>query len=176
MEDRLKLFTTVKQPLVKERLIKGGATATAGGTLLLLTGGFLPVEYLHNWGLVVFIVSLALIAYGWLPYKRLNQLQSKPNLLILDVESLSFEKNGRLSYSVPLRSIARCGHVDGAEDYGICLWLHKPLPEKVHIYDRSLNFRRMQRKTRKQHGCDLYIPFFSRRSYMQLADALEEAE
>lgn len=132
--------------------------------LLLLAGAFIPPYYLSTWGTLTFAFSLVLIAWGWLPYKRLSQLQKQPEQIIVDMSSLSLEKSGKQIFSIPLKQIKRCGHVDGLETYGICLWLRKP---------SSVKRRPKWLRSRGSPSCDLFIPYFSHRSYAQLAEVLE---
>lgn len=174
MEDRLKLYSMVKGPLLRKKLLRGTLYAVLGISLLIFAGLFIRVELMNKWGWLIFVSGLAFVAGGLMPYRRLSKMQDSPHELIIDAISISLQEGGKLRYTIPIACLERWGHLDGQSEYGVCLWFKKPLPERVRIFDRRLRFHRMTKRSCRRQGCDLFIPYFSRRSYSQLADILEE--
>lgn len=173
MKDHIQIHSTVKAPLLRRALWQGSVASVMGLFMLVWGGAFLPLEKLAVWGLGIFTIGMALIIYGMVPYRRLSKLQGSPDRLIVDEENLTVISGGKTAFTIPLQSVKRCGHVDGEKDYGICLWFRNALPEKIWVHDPNVCMKQVTRKARRQHGCDMYLQYFSRRSYIQLAEIFE---
>lgn len=171
MDDgNLLLRSSVKSTMKRFVLFRGTFLAGLGAALMLFTGAFLPRGTLALWGLLCFGIGLGLITLGLLPYRRLTRLENKPFEILLSQGLLSFISKGIKKFSVPFASIEKTGFVDDRHQYGICLWLKKPAQEKVIVHDPGFDMAAFQNKSKAKHGCDLFLPYFSKRSYEEMRD------
>jgi len=160
--------SSVQSTLIRRALIRGTILAGAGAILLALSGSLIPPGALWIWGLPIYITSIALIALGMLPYRQLKRLEMNPYALIQDDLWLRFSSKGELLFSIPLTSIAETKYIDDQYIYGIGVWLKKPLPQKIVVRDRHFDLEAFMKKSQKEHGCDLFFPYFTERSAIQL--------
>ncbi len=165
-EDLIKLRSSINSSLKRYVLLRGTFLAFLGMALIAYCGAFLAPETLHIWGLPAFLIGLALITVGLLPYRRLTQLELKPHEIILDdTSSLKFFSKGRPLFSLPFADIAKMEYIDEKYRYGIGLWLKKPFPEKILIHDSHFDMKAFQTRSQKKAGCDIFLPYFTKRSF-----------
>lgn len=129
-------------------LIQGSLLAILGALMLVFSGIFLPVVILKKWGLLIFLFSLGLIAAGLIPYRRLQRLEIKPDQLILLEKGLIYKKAGDQEWQFSFDSIQSVDFVDNPWRYGILL--------------------------RIENQWDVFLPYFTRRSYDELRNHLTE--
>jgi hypothetical protein len=174
IEEMLTLRSSVKTPLLRFVLFRGTFLAGVGSLFLFYGGLFLPVSMLNTWGILIFCVGLGLITLGLLPYRRLRRLEMQPYQLKVDNgHFLHFLSKGRLILSIPLCAIEKTLYIEKEHLYGIGIVLKHPPPERVVVHDPSFQMVKYQRKSQKRYGCDLFIPYFSRRSYSDLVEVLQ---
>lgn len=155
--DQLTLRSSLKPALMKSMLWQGTILAALGAILLLLGGILLPPTELNNWGLPVFIVSIALITIGLLPYRRLRRLETKPYRIIVDKDWLELTLQDKTLLSIPWESIEKFIYIDQKQMYGIGIILKKPLPKQVVIYTKK--------RILFSQECDVFLPYFSKHAY-----------
>lgn len=164
----LTLRSTIQPALMRSSLMRGTCLAALGASTLLAAGGFLPSDQMTVWGLPLFLTSLTLITWGLLPYRRLRRLEMQPYQLTVDDEWLHFTAGGRRRLSIPWASIAKLDYCGKKRNYGIGIVLKKPLPEKIIVHGTNTGFSKTPWLT--SAGCDIFMPYFSARSYQTLVD------
>lgn len=160
--------TTISTRLTRRALFKGALIALPGVIGWWLGAIFLSPPLLKGWGVGLFLVALALIAAGLLPYRRLSRKQLHPDSLIsLDGKQLLYLYEGKPILTLPLRSIAATHYIDEGTVYGIAIRLHTPTSSPVVIHPPSQHATRL-RKQGQRLGYDLFLPYFNKRGYEEL--------
>jgi len=166
-----KIRSSIKPPLKRAVLFRGTVLGGMGGLLLLMGGVFIPLSLLKIFGLPLLIVAIFLITKGLLPYRRLCQMETKPNeIVLLGDDHLKFSMLGKHILTVPKSSIDEVKYIEKDNDYGIALWLKQTAPEKIVIHRQTFEIGKYQQESQKNHGCDLFFPFFNRHAYNTLRE------
>lgn len=148
--DIVTLRSTVYPLLMRFTLLRGTCLAGAGALFLLASGAFLSPDHLKTWGLAIFLVSVALIAWGLLPYRRMRNLENSPYKLVVDDEgTMTFTAKGKIVFMMPVSQVDRADYIEEDRKYGIVITLKEPCP-----------------------GHDIFLPYFSKRSCSELSDTL----
>lgn len=156
---------------MRHAVIRGTILSGMGILILLACGAFLPLEKLKIWGFPIFLISMTLITWGLLPYRRLRRLEMSPYRLTLDDKKwLHFAKGTSQQFGIPLCSLERIDYIEKKHDYGIGITLKEPLPKKLVVYINHFSLMDFRRKSLKRYGCDLFLPYFSNRSYQELLE------
>lgn len=114
--------TTVLPSFLKRRLFLGTALAFCGAVILLYSGLFLSKEALNSFGIILFMVSMGLIALGLIPYRSLQRQENQPDHLLLDdQENLTYLKKGTKCWQVPLNRVKTVQYFNGMFSYGILM-------------------------------------------------------
>ena len=174
MENEQTTLRSTVLPSVMHRLLwRGSCFAIAGAACLLIPGILMPPLLMGVWGLPTFILGMGLIAWGLIPYRRLRSLEENPYRLILVGETaLTFTSKGKPLFTTPRKSIEEIRYFEKENTYGIALWLKSPLPEKLQVENESFDLNGFRERSKKVHGCDLFLPYFSQRSFTTLEDWL----
>jgi hypothetical protein len=173
-EPSITLRSSIKPELMRSTLFKGTAIASFGALLLILGGSLLSVNQLQIWGIPLLAASLYLIRCGLLPYRQLSQLELKPyQIVITPDERLLFKTKDEMLFSMGFQTIQSLKYIDGDRTYGIGITLKQPLPEKIRVATQQFDMRQFQERSRKEHDCDLFLPYFTKRSYAELEECLE---
>lgn len=142
---------------------------------LVAAGSLMPVSELNIWGLPLFLAAGALIAWSMQPYRQLCLLENQPDELWLDEKkALVYAKKSIPILSIPLPSIEKFFFLQKPHIYGICISTYAHPPEKIRIHLHSVDFARMRQSALRNYGCDIFLPFFSQRTFQELQDACEE--
>lgn len=166
-----KLRSAVKPELVRHMLFRGTLLAGIGVSLLTFGGAFLSSQMLNKWGLLLFLIGGGFIAWGLIPYRRLMQLEIKPNELILDQQAIHVLMKRKPAFTIPISTIKEIQYLETPKIYGIQIWLKKNPLEKVVIQDPHFSLKDFQK-----HGSDLFLPYFSQNAFNQLDSHLKESE
>jgi hypothetical protein len=177
MKERLILRTSVASKLKKRKLYSGTLLAFFGVSILVGLGAMTPPDLLAEWGWLIYLVSLGMIAIGLIPYRHLCRLETSPyELHAVGLESLEYFQNKQKILTVPKSAILNYAYLESEDgkDNGIAFWLTKESQIKVHhaTFDAAA-FRRNSRETQQ---ADLFFPYFSRRAYEDLKCWWEEKE
>lgn len=171
MSNTLTLRSSLKPALKRATLYRGSLLACLGICLLLFGGISLTATTLARWGLLVMGAGLALITTGLLPYQRLTRLEIQPHeLLLIPDTGVRFSQHRKPCFTIPWTSIEKTAYIDQPSHYGIAICLKHPIPEKVIVHDPSFRFQQMLQKCRSSHSCDIFVPYFSKRSYEEMLD------
>lgn len=175
IKEYLIIRTTVMPQLSKHVLMRGFRIAFLGILGLLAGALFFPLPELQTWGWGLFLLSLALITGGLLPYRRLVRLQLKPNeLSLLDADQLTFISRGRKKLTVPLKSIEKMSYIDHPLHYGIAIWLKSPAPLPVIVHEPTNEVEKIRQQGRKHENADLFFGYFNRHAYEELNEWIIE--
>jgi hypothetical protein len=162
--------SSIKPELMRFALFRGTLIATFGMGVILASGG-LPVKFLTLWGIPLFFIGITCIGVGLLPYRHLAKLELKPHTLSYDGEDFLFQKLGKPLFKIPEISIEKMVYLEKGRIYGIGIWLKSPLEKKVKILVPQFNIARFMRSANRFEGCDLFLPFFSQKSFKSLLES-----
>jgi hypothetical protein len=125
-EDFLKLRTSIKPELMRKALFRGSLLGGTGVFLLVISGIFMPVPILSQWGIPIFLLAMLLIAFGMIPYRKLTRLEKSPNEIIISSDDLlTYCRKGKIIFQISLSSISSCSYIDDESVYGIKLILQE---------------------------------------------------
>jgi len=167
-EETITIRSSVLAEFMKQTLLRGSFLAGVGVTGLLLAGIFLPLPEMEKLGPVIFIFSLGLITLGLLPYKQLKRLEENPYTITIDDQWLHFAKGHKPLFSIPICSIDQIIFINQKNEYGIGIFLKKPLLKKLKLQNSNFDLVGFQERSFKKHQCDLFLSYFSRRSFTSL--------
>jgi hypothetical protein len=160
---------TIRSAITKElqhgALMRGSFLAGVGAILLLYTGGFMEPRLLGNWGAISFLIGFGLITWGLLPYRQLMNLQMNPYEIIVEDNHFVFQRRGKPMFSVPYGAIERSGFIEDRWHYGIAIWIKSEVDSPVIIHSPNVDINRLRTQNQKKHGCDLFLPYFTKRAY-----------
>lgn len=157
--------TQVKPELKRSKLLRGSVIAGVGALILLIGGAAVPPSQLHVWGWLIALVSFGLIAIGMIPYRRLCRLEERPaKLVINDVNELIYIHNDLKKITIPYEIIEKMEYFEDGNIYGIGVWIKKDAAKKIRVHDPLFDYQRRQKQAKKRFGCDLFLPFFSKRT------------
>lgn len=182
--ETITIRSSVLPDLMRKTLRRGTLLAGIGVLALLFGGVFIPVEKMRIWGPFLFLFSLGMITWGLLPYKRLKRLEDKPSMLVVEGDGwLHYSVGGKPLFSIPIASIDRTVFIDRPSIYGIGVFLknanlenpglrsvYSELDADTPILGYLLKYTEWSRKL---HGCDLFFPYFSQRSFNTLLECQE---
>lgn len=167
------LRSSIHTPLMRLTLWRGTILAGVGVSFWVISAIFFTPEQLQKWGWVIFLLGLALITWGLLPYRRLRNLELNPySLMIEEGRWLHFSAKGELLFSLPLSDIRRYAYIEKGNDYGIGLWLKNPLSEKIAIHSKNFDFEKYRKRSLRHQNCEIFLPYFSKRSFQVFSDSL----
>ena len=167
--------TTISAAIIKIFLMRGLFFAFIGIIGMTLSGAFLPIPLLKNWGFLIYVGCMGLIIWGLLPYKKIAQLQLKPNKLRLNSQlEIQFFSKGLNIISIPANSIQEIKYYKNAMNYGILIWFKKPLTEKVILHHQeNKEVHSLRKQGYKMAHADLFIPWFNERSVNKIIEWLK---
>lgn len=172
-EETITIRSGVLAPVMRQALMRGSLLAGIGVLSLLIGGAFLPVDLMKVWGPFLFLFGVALITWGLLPYKRLKRLEENPYTLTGEGTSwLHFSARGKALFSIPIVSIDHIDYLDQGNVYGIAVLLKEPLIQKLVVDDPNFDLGDFRRRSLKTHSCDLFLSYFSKRSFLALEEHL----
>ncbi|MEM1282501.1 MAG: hypothetical protein AAGG81_03000 [Chlamydiota bacterium] len=168
--DTVKLFSTIKPTLLRATLFRGTLLASLGVFLLIFVTTYVPTEGMISWGLFFLLAGGGLMVYGLIPYRRLQRMENDPSeLVILEGEHLQLISFGVQQYTIPLNKVEKIEYLEKGQEYGIGIWFNSEVDDRVIVHNQRLNVARLMKKSQQKFGCDLFIPYFGRRSYTRLA-------
>jgi hypothetical protein len=172
MEDAvLTLMSSVKPSLKKSVLMRGTLLGAFGISLWLYGGIFLSIDTLTFWGWPIFFIGGILITIGLLPYRRLTHLENKPHeIIVTDLEELYLSLNGVAYFKISLENIEEMAFLDDDKRYGIGLWIKNPKQKNIIILHPSLQLDAYLKDCQKKYFCDVFCPYFSKRSFQELEE------
>lgn len=164
--DCIKIGTSVTSRLKRWKLLRATFFALTGVVILSYSTISLPKQSLAHVGTPIWLLSIFLIAYGFIPYKRLCRLENNPHqLIITDDQKLNYFRGKKKMFSVPLYEVEQIEAIAGSNSYGIGLKLKKGF---------TGNFPRREKELVK-YGVDIYLPYFTSRACKSLKAYCDES-
>lgn len=170
----IKFRSSIRPSLLHSVLFQGSLLAFFGMLLLLGTGAFLSQESLKHWGLLIFFMSIGLIAIGMLPYRRLTRLEINPHEIVLEKDHLHFFMKKKCLISIPLKNIEKMSFIELGRVYGIGIWLKNFSLENAITRETSFNIFKFHKNSQKKYQCDLFLAYFSKRTFAELQSRLND--
>lgn len=166
--------SAITKDLQYATLLRGALLALFGAILLIIPGITLAPNTLSTYGPFLFFLGFGLITLGLLPYRQLTQLQMQPYQLIPENTHFLFKMKGKPIFSIPYASIDHSSFVDNRWNYGIALWIKPNTTSPVIIHSPNIDINRLRNKNQKKYGCDLFLPFFTQRSFAEFKEIYAE--
>jgi hypothetical protein len=167
--DRLKFRSSINKKLKRWILFKGTLIALLGILFLIWSAIYLTTSKLSTWGPIIIFTGLGLIIYGLLPYRKLTYLEMHPNEIIVDRDlSIHVKLKGKLVFSIPHGRLKSLSYFERKNEYGIAIHLQPYDLEKIVIYDLGFNLLIFQKDSLRHYDCDLFLPYFSKKTYQRL--------
>ena len=167
--EAIKLFTSITPALLRNALLKGTVIAGIGIILLTLAGTYIPPYLLTYLGPFILFIGGGLITWGLLPYRRLYSIENSPNeLIFINGKQVQFIAKGREVYTIPFEMIENLDYLKKDNIYGIAVYLKKETSKKIIVHNPRFNMAAFQKNSKKKYHCDLFIPYFSERSFNRI--------
>lgn len=157
------LRSSIHKDLMRFTVWRSTIFGVAGAALLFWGGTFLKTSDLNRWGFPLFLVSMGFITAGMLPYRRLKQLEMNPYSLTTEGEWLHLSKKGVPLLSLKWADVQEIKWIEQGRKYGIGFILKQQA--NVVTYNHYA--------IQKLKGCDIFLPYFSERSYQILKDQMD---
>lgn len=169
----LKFRSSIKPELLKKTLFRGTMLGGIGIGILIIAALVLPLHILEIWGFPILVCGLLLIAIDLIPYRRLSQLELSPYELHFNGKTLIFFKKGDALFEIDIHSIESLEYVEKNQIYGWKIRLKRPIENKIRVVAPRAQFETFySRYLQKIEDCDLFLPYFSKRSFDELKDSL----
>lgn len=165
--ESFKFRSSIHSALKRYSLLKGSLIAAIGIIPLILAGTLIPAAQLAPWGMILFLFGIGMVALGLIPYRKLCRLELCPDELIIDADnSLTYLKQRKLLVTIPSENIDKISYIDDPYHYGIALTFNSPTTKKIAIHDVRMGRKHL----RKGQNEDLFLPYFSKRTYKELKE------
>lgn len=167
----LTLRSSIKASLKKQTIIRGTILGGLGISLWLFGAIALPENTLNFWGWPILLIGGILIVIGLLPYRRLSRLENRPHeIVVTDLEELYCSMHGTPFFKIALENIEEMAYLDDENRYGIGLWIKLPKNKYIEVLYPSLVLETYLKDCQKHYFCDVFLPFFSKRSFEELEE------
>ena len=167
--DILTIRSSISSNLHKKILFRGSFLSFLGFFPLLYGSLIMDAATLSTWGIPLFFLGISLIMFGMIPYKRVTELQKHPNEIhLIDDITIRYDHLGKKTMTIPLSAIESVEYLEKERIYGIKLHLKKCPKDKVIVHDPRFSMQRFENASRKNYGCDLFLPYFSKRGFDKL--------
>ncbi len=169
----LKLRSSIKPDLLNKALRQGMIFASLGCFILLFSGVFIPEQCLKIFGLPLVLISILLITFGLYPYQKLKKLETNPHeIIFLKDDHFLFSWKQKPVLNIPFSEISDCRFIDLNKSYGIALDLKNPA--LIHVCHKDFDKFKFMDACKVKYGCDLFFPYFTKRSFEQFMSHQEE--
>jgi hypothetical protein len=167
MLDEIKVYSAITPARQRNVLFKGSLIASLGLFLLVIGGIYLPLSLLQYIGFPVLALAFALIYLGLMPYRRLMKLEKNPDQLIATNKGyLQYCRGNERIITIPFSNIQQLIYVEKDNEYGAGIWLKDQ--KNVVLHNEGDLLLKKQKSSKEIFGCDLFLPFFTRRSLTRL--------
>ena len=156
----IKYYSSINPSLMKKALIRSTLLGTAGVLVILVGGTILPTPQLQFWGLPIFLAGLLLISLGLIPHRRLTNLEKNPSELWFDGETLTFFRERKRIFQIPLSTIDKIEYIEDPQNYGWGIRFKRPLAPLDLKKAASLAAHPFE-------GSDLFLPYFTERAWKE---------
>lgn len=177
MESKVQVYSGIRPALKRKILFQGSGKAIVGALMIVIGGAYLPPMVMKYLGLPSLALGALLIAWGLMPYRRLLRLEAQPLALLVEGDTLRYFVGSAPFSATPLSAIERISYCD--EDvgrYGIAVDLKEGGRRQVTFQQNKIRAERYFEETQRQYACDLFFPYFTQRSYREIADAVQRSQ
>lgn len=165
----MKLRSSIKPQILHTALIQGTILATMGMAILIFSGVFLPPEQLKFLGPFAILIALLLITLGLYPFQQLKKLETSPHEILFSSENhFLFSWKRKPLFIVSLETIEHLSYLCSGNQYGIAIVLKREGQRGITVCDPNFDLTKFQSSSQKKYECDLFLPFFTRRSFEEL--------
>ncbi len=151
----LYLRTHIREELHVKSRKKSWIVAIASILLIAFSELILPLLELETLGVWAWLAATGAAGLAVLPQQKLKRQEIKPDVIHSTEEKLSYFQNNRCIFTLPWAVIDSFHYLDAASRYGLAFSLKTPV---AGLSDRC----------RKEHGVDLFLPYFSHSSFLLL--------
>ena len=169
--------TSITSAYKRRCVLRASFVGGFGVACLVAGGSFMPLEWLSIWGLPLLVGAGGLITWSMLPYRRTTRLENKPDELWLNASgSLTYAKGGSPTLTVPEIAVEKMFYIAKPNIYGICIAIKPHPPEKVRVHDVDFNYSQFQQDNIRKYGCEIFLSFFSERTFNDISTPAEPQE
>lgn len=171
--DSFSVYSSIKPDLMKRTLLRGTLIASLGMAPMVYSLLHIGPGALSHWGAILFFAGLLLIAIGMVPYRYLTSLERNPHKVSLfhNLGLVYFHK-GKKTLTIPFSAIETITYKEAGQNYGIAIHLKKNPADKVVVNNPLFDMEKYQRLNQRLFGCDLFLQYFTRRSFDQIEEAI----
>lgn len=151
----LYLRTAIREQTKRQTFKKSCLLALLAGLFVAAFEFFLPLMQLESFLLYSRLIGTSVFSLGALSHQKLKSQDKNPDVLHSTEEELSLFQANKALFTLAWNEIESFHYVDNGNVYGLAFTLKTPL-------------NGMTEKCRKEHGVDLFLPYFSQASYLLL--------
>lgn len=173
IEDQVTFRSSVKPLILRKNLFRGTFFSLIAFLLLffLYQGG--KEGPLASWGALVFLVSLALMAYGFIPFRKLSSLLTSPSKIVCTPTKLTFFDKGCAKMEVPYDLVDRLAFIESSNLYGITLKLKEEEELKVKLLEKAPRLKEEIAWNLLNYQAEIFFPFFDQATAKEIKDLIE---
>jgi hypothetical protein len=151
----LYLRTAIRQDAEQKTFKRFWQTALAALLVIAASELLLPLLELETLGLAPWLFgSVASLVRG-VQHWAMKRKEKNPNVLHSTEEEFSFYQANKSLFTLAWNQVVSFHFVDNGQNYGLAFKLKTPLEG-------------ISEKCRKEHGVDLFLPYFSNASFLLL--------
>ncbi len=151
----LYLRTTVRQENQKRSRLKGWKIALAAAFFIAASEYLLPLLEIESLGIWSWLIGTSAVSFGVLPHRKLINQEKNPSILHSTENDFTFFQANKTLFTLAWDQVESFHYVDNGNEYGLAFTLKEPIEG-------------LSEKCRKNHGVDLFLPYFSQASFMLL--------
>lgn len=158
----LYLRTSIRQETEKKAFVSGCKIAGAGVLMVACSEFLLPLLEFESLGLWSWLVGSGVTSLGLFPYQKLKTSKKKPDILHADEHKLQLLHRNEPIFTVSWQDVESFYFLDNGIDYGLAFTLKPSFKTSLSLLSQLIA------KSRKAHGVDLFLPYFSHGSFLLL--------
>ena len=151
----LYLRTAIRPEAQKSSLKKSIMTICLAMIIISISELLLPLLEFEPLGIWAWLAGITTASFGVVMHQKLKMQEKNPNLLHGTEKNLSFYQANKKLFSLAWSQIDSFHFIDNGNDYGLAFKLKSPINS-------------LSKKSRKEYGVDLFLPFFSHGSFLLL--------
>jgi hypothetical protein len=168
------LYTSIKPQILKKSLFIGSSFSITGAFCIVLSGAWLSMDTLQTYGIWILLTSFIVMSLGLLPFRRLKKLSQNPDHIQIHEEYFTVYSQEKKILSIPFNAIQELEYAEYKKRYGMSIFFKDALKEKICIHCRDFDMKSIQKKSRQEWGCSIFLPFYSERSCCKLLNIINQ--
>jgi len=158
----LYLRTSIRQETEQKAFARGCKIAGASVLMVACSEFLMPLLEFESLGLWSWLVGSGATSVGLIPYQKLKISKRKPDILHADGQKLQLLHRNKPLFSISWQEVESFYYLDSGRTYGLAFTLKQPLKPASSQLSYLLS------KSRREHGVDLFLPYFSHGSFLLL--------